>query len=278
MTSKSWGRELAPVLAVAGLAADYLSPAEPWTMWLPFGAVVLLLVMRKWAHATAVFLLSSWVLVPAAARTALAVDDWREERRLYVLLDMDADQETLRVAVADPDVPASVGFRVLPFGDGHLIDPRWAFRRAVVSFAELHNAMLIERWRGAVLDPSFALDRLWVDEMPKTARDTANLFAAVTTQSLGIFQSTSQWKGGYELFNFEGSGDELRVVYPQTGERQRVKVRAWSCQERDMEYCLELSGANRGVKLYRSKKGMEIGADERPEQLRARIDAAVSAR
>jgi len=49
MTSKSWGRELAPVLAVAGLAADYLSPAEPWTMWLPFGAVVLLLVMRKWS-------------------------------------------------------------------------------------------------------------------------------------------------------------------------------------------------------------------------------------
>ena len=34
-----------------------------------------------------------------------------------------------------------------------------------------------------------------------------------------------------------------------------------------MDYCLELTGASRGVKRYRSKEGWEIGAATRPEQL-----------
>jgi hypothetical protein len=272
----AWARELPPVLVVAGLAADYLSPPALWTMVLPFGAVVLLLAMRKWVHAAAVFLLSSWLLIPMAARTVSAVEEARGEGRLYVILG--EDLSTLREAVSDPDVPATVGFQVLPIGPGHLVTPRWALRRAVVAFAELHNAMLIERWRGAVLDPSLVFDRVWIDETPKGARDVVNLFAAVTTQPLGIFQSTSQWKGGHELFSYEAGGDELRVVYPQTGERETVKVRTWRCKERGMDYCLELGGATRGVKRYRSKDGMEIGEVSRPGQLRERLQAALGSR
>src|SRR6187551_3511389 len=83
----SWGKELPPVIAVAGLAGDYISPAVLWTIWIPANAVVLLLAMRKWAHATTVFLLSSWVLIPTAAWTASAVEDLRGERRLYVIED-----------------------------------------------------------------------------------------------------------------------------------------------------------------------------------------------
>jgi hypothetical protein len=271
-----WMRELAPVVVVAGLAADYLSPPEPWTMWLPLGAVVALAMMRKWAHAAAVFVMCSWVMIPVAARTALAVDDARGEARLYVLLDMHEDLSSLREAVTDPDVPSTVGFEVLPVGPGHVIDPRWVFRGVVTSFVELHNAMLIDRWRGAVLDPSVALDRIWIDELPKTARDNANVFAAVTSQPLGIFQSASQWRGTHELFTYEALGDELRVVYPQTRERETVTVRAWSCKEHGMDYCLELSGASRGVKRYRSKRGMEIDAVTRPAELRTRIAAALA--
>ena len=143
----SWRRELPPVLAVAGLAADYLSPAALWTILLPFGCVVLLLSLRKPAYAAAVFLLSSWVLVPTAAQTVSAVEDLRGDRPLYVI--PGAEQLTLDEAIADPDVPASVGFQVLPIGPGHLINPHWALRDAIVTFAELHNVLLIERWRDA---------------------------------------------------------------------------------------------------------------------------------
>jgi hypothetical protein len=148
-SGSSWRRELAPVIAVAGLAADYLSPAALWTMLLPFGGVVLLLALRKPAYAAAVFLLSSWVLVPTAAQTVSAVEDLRGERRLYVV--PDAEQTTLDAAVADPDVPASVGFQVLPIGPGHLVNPRWALRDVIVTFAELHNQLLIERWHDTLL-------------------------------------------------------------------------------------------------------------------------------
>ena len=47
----NWRHEVAPVLAVAGLAADYLSPPAAWTMVLPIAFVVLLLALRKWAFA-----------------------------------------------------------------------------------------------------------------------------------------------------------------------------------------------------------------------------------
>ena len=38
-----------------------------------------------------------------------------------------------------------------------------------------------------------------------------------------------------------------------------------------MDYCLELAGASRGVKRYRSMQGWEIGAATRPAQLLDRI-------
>jgi hypothetical protein len=138
-----WRRELAPVLAVAGLAADYLSPPALWTLLLPLGCVVLLLAMRRRAAAAVVFLLSSWVLVPLAARVTSDVEEICGQPRLFVL--EDAALPSLNDAVVDGCVPSDVGFQVLPIGPGHLIDPHWALRDTIVTFAELHNQMLIAR-------------------------------------------------------------------------------------------------------------------------------------
>jgi hypothetical protein len=142
-----WRRELVPVIAVAGLAADYLSPQAIWTMLLPFAAVVALFALRSRAAAVMVFLLSSWVLVPVAARVTCAVQELRGEHRMF-LLDMDdadAAQPSVAEAVADPCVPNDVGFAVLPIGPGHLIDPHWALRDTIITFVELHNQILIAR-------------------------------------------------------------------------------------------------------------------------------------
>ena len=141
-----WRRELAPVLAVAGLAADYLSPPALWTILLPLGSVALLLALRRRAAAAVVFLLSSWVLVPLAARTTTAVEELRGEPRLYVTTIADSTQPSLNEAVTDPCAPDNVEFEPLPVGPGHLINPHWALRDTIVSFAELHNQMLIASW------------------------------------------------------------------------------------------------------------------------------------
>jgi hypothetical protein len=131
------------VLAVAGLAADYLSPPQLWTILLPFGCVVMLLAMHRWATAAAVFLLSSWVLIPLAAGPVSAVEDARGERRMFMV--EGATLATVDEAISDPCLARNVDFQALPVGRGRLINPRWALRESIVTFAELHNAMLIDR-------------------------------------------------------------------------------------------------------------------------------------
>jgi hypothetical protein len=139
-----WRRELIPVIAVAGLAADYLSPPAMWTILLPFGCVVLLLALRKPVVAAIVFLLSSWVLIPSAARLTLAIEDLRGAHQL---LDVDgATIPSLADDVADACLPPTTRVVSLTFGSGHLVNPRWALRRTIVTFADVHNAMVIERW------------------------------------------------------------------------------------------------------------------------------------
>ena len=53
-------------------------------------------------------------------------------------------------------------------------------------------------------------------------------------------------------------------MYPQSGDKERITAKARPCDDRDMDYCLELDGGSHGVKKYYSRKGWEIGslADE----------------
>ncbi len=124
-------------------------------------------------------------------------------------------------------------------------------------------------------DGALVLDRIWIDHLPKTEKDMINVFVAITEQPFGVFQETSQWKGNFELFNYEANGDEIRIVYPQNGDKDKVKTDAKRCSEKGMDYCLELKGASRGVKRYYSMKGWEIDHASSADDVRARIDALV---
>ena len=141
------------------------------------------------------------------------------------------------------------------------------------------GALALVRWKmgggGGVSEPGLVFDRIWIDQVPSKPTDTANGFAAITRQPLGIFQAASQYKGSYEIFTYKATGDQLRIVYPQTDDKEKVKVRAWSCKERDMDYCLELSGSNRGVKRYHSRRGWEIDKATRPEHMLHLIESVV---
>jgi hypothetical protein len=106
---------------------------------------------------------------------------------------------------------------------------------------------------------TLVFDRLWVDKLPQKEVDTFQLFAAVKRESLGVFMASSAWRGQWEQFRFEPRGDgQLELLYPQTGERQRVSYRAWKCNERrEFDFCLELTGG-KGAKKYYSQRGWEI--------------------
>ena len=117
-------------------------------------------------------------------------------------------------------------------------------------------------WRGdaKVTDAKLVTDRVWVDHVPKNDRDTIQVFAALTQEPVGVFQSASVWKGSYEVFRYEMTGGELRAVFPQNGDREKMTVHARRCNEQGMDYCLEIQGSHHGVKRYYSREGWEIGS------------------
>ena len=115
------------------------------------------------------------------------------------------------------------------------------------------------------------LDRIWIDHIPRSERDTIQVFAAITEEPFGIFQAASQWKGAYELFRYEAHGNELRVIYPQNNDRETIKHSARACKDASFDYCLELSGG-RGVKKYYSRKGWEIENVHSQAELNDRTD------
>ena len=122
------------------------------------------------------------------------------------------------------------------------------------------------------------LDRVWVDHMPRHERDQFSIFVAITDEPVGVFQTRSVWKGHFEMFRHETHGDEIRILYPQDHHRERVTAKARKCSEDGFDYCLELDGASRGVRRYYSRKGWEVDGAVRPEQLGARIEAALATR
>jgi hypothetical protein len=146
-----WRRELTPVIAVAGLFADYLSPAELWTILLPLGCVVLLALLRKWGAAAVVFALSSWVAVPTAAVTVTAIENSSGEHRLFALAD--ATGPLLDKFSNDACNAGAVDVETLPIGPGQLINPRWVLRKNLETFVALHNAIVIDQAREAGLCP-----------------------------------------------------------------------------------------------------------------------------
>ncbi len=105
-------------------------------------------------------------------------------------------------------------------------------------------------------------DRVWIDHIPRNDRDMVNVFAMLTEEPVGVFQAASAWRGNYEGFRYEVKGDEVRALFPQSGDKERWTATATKCDANGMDYCLEISGASRGVKKYYSRKGWEIGRIE----------------
>jgi hypothetical protein len=116
--------------------------------------------------------------------------------------------------------------------------------------------------------------RVWLDKLPRRDTDTIQAFVAVREQPIGLFQSSSQWKGAYELFTYEAQGDGKAVfLYPQTRDKERVGYRAVACTEKGFDFCLELKGASRGVRRYYSQKGWEIRATESAPHAVERVES-----
>jgi hypothetical protein len=102
-----------------------------------------------------------------------------------------------------------------------------------------------------------AFNRMWIDHLPNGEKDPFNILIFAKPESIGGFAEETIWTGRIERFRYEADGETIRAVFPATGEREQLTVKARACDEADMDFCLEISGTKRGVSKYYSRSGWE---------------------
>jgi hypothetical protein len=118
-------------------------------------------------------------------------------------------------------------------------------------------------WRWQHTEPAetsgskLVFNRFWIDHLPAGERDTFNVFIASQPESIGAFAEETMWRGQMEKFRFEVQGDQIRAVFPWSGDREELTVRATRCDQTDMDFCLEVIGSKHGVSQYYSRNGWE---------------------
>jgi hypothetical protein len=60
------------------------------------------------------------------------------------------------------------------------------------------------------------LDRNWLDRMPESTRDRLHVYRFVPTMGGGVFQDRTLYKGTFELFRFDVTGDQINFDLPET--------------------------------------------------------------
>lgn len=120
---------------------------------------------------------------------------------------------------------------------------------AVVGYRQFHHAAPAHAHHAHLVQ-----DRAWLDHMPTNDRDSVNVFVALTQQPVGVFQAASFWRGQYEAFRYEQKGDEIRILFPQTGNKETITVTAYECSDGGFDYCLDVKGASHGPKRYYSRE------------------------
>jgi hypothetical protein len=105
-------------------------------------------------------------------------------------------------------------------------------------------------------------DRIWIDHIPRNDRDFVNLFVLIDEHDVGVFGRFSQWQGAQEQFKYEIKGGKLEALFPQTGDKESINVKARTCDANGFDFCLELDGGSHGAKKYYSMEGWEIDSTD----------------
>ena len=122
------------------------------------------------------------------------------------------------------------------------------------------TAVMGWRWIGDDAAPARAdlvSNRFWIDRLPQGENDTVQVFALWTPESFGVFANQNHWRVELERFRFEARGEQVRAVFPLSGDREEITVKAARCQEADFDFCLDVTGSKHGTTRYYSRLGWE---------------------
>ncbi|HEU0033510.1 MAG TPA: hypothetical protein VFQ53_22920 [Kofleriaceae bacterium] len=94
------------------------------------------------------------------------------------------------------------------------------------------------------------LDRNWMDRMPETERDHLFVYRFVPSMGGGVFQDRTLYKGIFELFQFEATGDEIRFNLLETHDKITSKYTIESVNQPPFDLKLTIPDDPRGPKTY----------------------------
>lgn len=115
------------------------------------------------------------------------------------------------------------------------------------------------RWHAApaAAPSNVMMNRFWVDHLPTGEKDTIRVFALWAPESFGVFADQNHWRVELERFRYEADGDQVRAVFPLSGDREEITVKATRCHEDDWDFCLDMQGSKHGTTRYYSRLGWE---------------------
>jgi hypothetical protein len=120
---------------------------------------------------------------------------------------------------------------------------------------------------------SLLIDRNWMDRMPETDRDKLYVYRFVPSMGGGVFQDRTLFKGTFELFMFESTGNEIRFVLPETKEKVTSKFTIENVDgPKPFDLKLTITDDPRGPKVY---YGMRSETDRDGRLLDARLRAKI---
>ena len=117
--------------------------------------------------------------------------------------------------------------------------------------------------------PVELVNRVWVDTLPASARDTIDVLVLVEEPRLGQFMRTSAYQGDFALFGWREAGGRVDIEMLQTGKRHRLRFTVSQTGCEPFDYCLKVKGAPRGARRYVSMKDWVVEAGTDPDRLRA---------
>jgi hypothetical protein len=106
-------------------------------------------------------------------------------------------------------------------------------------------------------DASLLFHRFWIDHEPRDWHERFQALMVDGEHPFGHFATRTVWTGQWEGFHYHmvpRKPGTLDLIFPNTREQQRVSYSARPCAENGFDFCLEISGASRGVGRYYSKK------------------------
>lgn len=102
------------------------------------------------------------------------------------------------------------------------------------------------------LPPRAIIGKFWLDHYPKNAKDEVQ-YLIFAGSGYGISEKGSRWRGTYDTFEFERSGERLSMTWLHDGKKQKNRFSVSHCDAPPpFEICLELKKPVGGTKRYYS--------------------------